>query len=420
MRLRLRDAARQRREPVHAARRHVRPPLALAAARRGVLLLVALLAWLHAPGHASADERDRVIIRGNYYREDSNRILQPQISYVKTLPDERFWVGTDYLLDVISSASIAAAAQELGGDEVFTEMRHEATGKAGLMIGDFSMSTFLRYSSETDYQSTATGLFLSQSFLQKTVTLSASYSYAHDRVYRIQNNTGVRSPWGSLVPNEEGLLVRATDNLHQSHYASLGYTQVISRTILGMLTMEAQFNDGPQDNPYRRVRDGQEEVHPLQRRRFAPAAGFWFGIPRARMVIEPHYRFYADDWDITAHAFDTRLHVRVLEHLRLRLRYRYYKQSGAFFFRPDGAYLVTDRYRTADPKMLPFDSHTPGIELTWELDGLASRVKRLAWLRGAWIQATYNHVIPIRNSDPNRDYRFGDARLGSLAVSLAF
>ena len=35
-------------------------------------------------------------------------------------------------------------------------------------------------------------------------------------------------------------------------------------------------------------------------------------------------------------------------------------------------------------------------------------------LRGAWVQATYNHVLVSKN------YRFGDARLGSLAFSVPF
>ncbi|HFE45012.1 MAG TPA: hypothetical protein ENJ18_05885, partial [Nannocystis exedens] len=71
---------------------------------------------------------DRLLIRGNYYREQSTRILAPEVMLTKDLPDERLTVGVGYLLDAVSSASIAAgAAAATGGDSVFTEMRHSTT-----------------------------------------------------------------------------------------------------------------------------------------------------------------------------------------------------------------------------------------------------------------------------------------------------
>ena len=62
--------------------------------------------------------------------------------------------------------------------------------------------------------------------------------------------------------------------------------------------------------------------------------------------------------------------------------------------------------------MSKFHSHTPGGELVIELDGLASRVRGLRWLQGAWVSATYNHIFQTN--------RFGNARLGSLAFSVPF
>ena len=129
-------------------------------------------------------------------------------------------------------------------------------------------------------------------------------------------------------------------------------------------------------------------------------------------MIEPRYRYYADDWGIRAHAIDTRFHFRVFRHLLLRLRYRYYTQSAAFFWRDDGVYLPEEVYRTADPKMSAFHSHTPGGQIAFELDPVATRVPALHFLRGASIEATYNHVFQTT--------RFGDARLGAIAFSMPF
>jgi hypothetical protein len=62
--------------------------------------------------------------------------------------------------------------------------------------------------------------------------------------------------------------------------------------------------------------------------------------------------------------------------------------------------------------MSAFRSHTPGIQLTYELDRLA-QFRGLHWLEGGWVEATYNYV--------RQTNRYGDVRaLGSLTFSLAF
>lgn len=376
--------------------------------------LVAFVACLVLSGHARAE--DRLTVRGQYYREDSTRVLQPLISFSKDLPDERVTVGVDYLMDVISSASIAAAAGALGGDMVFTEMRHEATFRVGSQLGPWGFGSFFRYSNETDYSSRALGFSFSRELRQRTITLSGAYSYTNDRHFRILPNVpGARSPWKSKVFNDGGAYVDGPSNLVQVHYGNLGYTHVLTRKLLASLQVEGSVGTGPQENAYRTVGNDTPEVHPLLRQRVAASGSLYYFIPRARLTLEPHYRFYADDWDIQAHKAEARVHVRVAKHLRLRARYRYYLQSEAFFFQRDqGAYAPTDRYRTADPKMGDYDSHTVGIQVTWHLDGLA-RFRRLEWLDGAYLQATYNHLFVDVD-----EYRFGNARIGSLAYSMSF
>ncbi len=382
-------------------------------------LAVLLVSIVMVPRPSSAE--DRVTVRGNYYRETSTRVLQPMIHFRKELPDERFAVEAEYLLDVISSASIGAGALILGGDRVFTEMRHETTLGVNSKVGDWGSSGFYRYSTETDYTSHMFGASLSRELLQKTITLSLSYSGNLSRVFRITNNIGARSPWMSS---------RDTNQL-QVHYLALGYSHVLHKTLVGGLSLEGIYAEGPQDNPYRRARNGSPEIHPWIRRRVAPTIWALWSVPQAKMVVEPRYRFYADDWGLRAHAADLRLHFRPIRDLHLRLRYRFYSQNQAYFWRDDGVWEDDYPYRSDDPKMDDFRSHTAGIELTWELDRLA-KIDGLRWLEGAWIQANFNQVF-VRCDDLSatcqdqdmgyavvRTTRYGDNRLGSLAFSIAF
>lgn len=411
----------------------VRPVVAAAADdrrhRRARLpaLLVLLVLIAIAPWHADVRAEDRVTVRGNYYRETSTRVLQPLVTFRKELPDERFALETEYLLDVISSASIAAGALALGGDRVFTEMRHEASLRAMTKIDDWSASGFYRYSNETDYTANAFGVSLSRELLQRTISVSLSYSGTFNQVYRITNNLGVRSAWTSS----------GDTNLLQVHYLNVGYSHVLHPKVVAGLNLEGTYSDGPQDNPYRRAQNATQERHPLVRRRLAPSLWLRAAVPEAKMVLEPRYRFHADDWGVLAHLVDLRVHFRPVRDLAVRLRYRFYNQTQAKFWRDSADWVANPLispdfpWVSDDPKLDDFRSHTPGLELTWNLDGIA-KFQGLRWLDGAWIQATYNHMFvrcrELSTTCIDQDFgygtvrstRYGDARIGSLAFSIAF
>ncbi|WP_224194832.1 DUF3570 domain-containing protein [Nannocystis pusilla] len=358
---------------------------------------------------------DRVTVRGNYYRETSTRVLAPVVYVEKDLPDERFTIGAEYLLDAVTSASIGAgAAAVTGGDYLFTEFRHEGTLRASARLKEWSFGGFFRYSTESDWVSRSFGVGGARDVFGRAGTVSLQYTANLDSVLQLYGGRAI--PWygGKMNIEEMSSETGKQSNLLQVHYLGLGYTHALTRRLLGGALLEGIFARGPQDNPYRKVRDGLDESHPRERKRIALSGFLRYAIPKTPLVLEGRYRFYADDWGILANAPEVRAHVRFLRRVVLRLRYRFYQQTGAWFWREDGNYGSDTIYRTADPKMTRFHSHTPGAELTVELDGLA-KVRGLHWLRGAWVQATYNHVFY------SEGYRFGPyARLGSLAFSVPF
>jgi len=368
---------------------------------RTIGLGLCALGLLGAPRPLAAE--DKLILRGNYYREASTRVLAPEVIITKDLPDERLTLGVGYLLDAVSSASIAAgAAAVTGGDFVFTEIRHGTTATASSKLGNNYLGAFFHYSTESDYRARMIGGSYAREILDRSGMISASYSASFDRVYGIRANIRDLQDWTST----------GDTNLLQVHYLNLGYSHALHRTVLGGINLEGIVARGPQDNPYRKVLNGLDESHPLRRLRFAPSLFVRWAIPKARLVIEPRYRYYADDWGIRAHAFDARVHVRATRNLLFRLRYRYYSQGAAYFFSADGNYAPEAVLRSADPKVSEFHSHTPGAQIAVKLDPLAERLEGLHFLRGAWVMATYNHIFQTN--------RFGNARLGSLSLTLPF
>ena len=356
------------------------------------------LATVLAAGPLVAE--DRIILRGNYYREDSTRVLAPVVYVEKDVPDERFTVGAEYLLDSVTSASIGAgAAAVTGGDFLFTEFRHESTVRLASRLRNWSLGGFFRYSTESDWISRSFGASVAREVFGRAGSVSVSYTGNFDSVNKIFA--------GRVLPHNS----TGDTNLQRVNFLGLGYSHALTPRLLGGVMLEGIHATGPQDNPYRQVRDGLPETHPLLRRRGALSGYLRYAVPKTPLVLEPRYRFYGDDWGIVAHAIDLRAHVRFLKRVVLRARYRYYTQTGASFWAADGYYPAEAEFRTADPKMSKFHSHTPGGELMLELDGLA-RLRGLHWLRGAWVQATYNHIFQTN--------RFGNARLGSLAFSVPF
>ena len=372
--------------------------------RRCISRLVSLGAFLFGvlltlrPTTAQAD--DRVIVRGNYYREHSTRVLQPQIVFQKDLLERKVTLSADYLLDSISSASIAAGAAALGGDKVFTEWRHESGGSAQLHTNAWTFLVGGRYSTETDYTASNISAGVTREFFERRTQIGINYASAWNRAYRVRNNIGDRSDWKST----------GDTNLLRVHLTRINASHIFHRRVLAGISGEWSTLRGPQDNPYRRARNGQPERHPLERNRFAIASWLRFAVSDS-VTIAPHYRYYADDWQIQSHAADLRVHWRIVPMLRVRARYRYYWQSGSYFWRADGEYDPEADYVTDDPKVAQFHSHTPGIQLAYQLDTLGVRLDQ-HWLARGWIAATYNHVFQTS--------RFPSARLGSLEFSGAF
>ena len=367
--------------------------------RYAIRILTSIFGCLIVAPITEAD--DRIVVRGNYYREDSTRVLQPMISFRKDLAKKQLEVGVDYLLDSITSASIASGAAALGGDKLFTELRHETTGIINGRFGAWTAGTAFRYSTETDYVSRSMRVFGSRELFQRMILIQLAYGYSNDSVYRIQANINNPVQWKST----------GDSNWLHTHYLALSYNQIISPRLQGGLSLEGIDATGPQDNPYRSVRNGTPERHPLHRQRMSGSVWATWRVPHTPLTFEPHLRIGGDDWGIQAQSIDMRIHLRMFRNWRIRGRYRYYSQTQAKFWRDDGRYPEEALFASDDPKMNNFHSHTPGLELTWELNGIA-RFPGLRWLRGAWIQANYNHVFQTS--------RFGNARLGSLSFSVPF
>ncbi len=163
--------------------------------------------------------------------------------------------------------------------------------------------------------------------------------------------------------------------------------------------------EGFQASPYRTVVTGtasRPETHPTERLRHAVYGRVAWYLPATHTSLQALYRAYLDDWRIGAINPELRVYQELSREFQLRLRYRYYVQSAAFFYRMPAAYTGAEELVTSDPKMSAFESHTIGAQL----------VVSLGFLAGSFLDFATQGTL-----DFSFDYIFNTNRYGNGVIS---
>ena len=319
-------------------------------------------AWLVLSGgaaradEASGDWSGALEGRGNYFWERSTRVIVPEGRIDLEAPNG-IRMNAEYLVDVISSASIGQGVTE---DGVLTELRHGVGAGVGkeLSIGDGTqLDLALRgtYSTEDDYTSFIYGFDTALSLDQRNTKLMLGATVVSDEIEA--NNDPMFH--GQL----DGLTV------------SLGVERVVNRTLTVSAAYQLAHLDGYLGNAYLRVvfENGAplRESPPKTRTRHNASAHAAFFIPVTDTTLHLGYRAYIDSWDMVALTPE----VRVCEQLGdtvLSVSYRFYIQTRAEFAEEDGRYAGSSDTDAAvdttnDPKLLAMRSHTLGLMLEHQL-----------------------------------------------------
>lgn len=370
----------------------------LALLRRGsrsVVLRLLLVAGLISPGfHPQGSSADAVTgtwtgdaqLRGNYYWDRSTRVLAPEIIAQLEAP-QGTRVRVEYLIDTITSASIAAGALE---DVRFTEVRHDVDLKAGheLVERENPVDLFggVRFSKEPDYFSFAS-LFQPTIWLADRATMfRGRVAYRHDEIGQNFRGGSQQRP-GNMGGTSADKFRETLDAIS----IAAGWEQALTRTSILELGYDFTYQRGFLANPYRSVLSGQRpEEHPDQRFRNLLFLRLAWYVPRSRTSLQTLYRSYFDNWKVGAINPELRIYQELSPSFQARFRYRYYKQTSAFFYESDpNQYTFEDQYVTADPKLSAFHINELGIQflvLGAFLEGRAHRS-----IAGAQVDLSFNY-----------------------------
>ena len=346
----------------------------------GLGLWLLACAWLTGPARAHADDASGSWSflaegRGNAFVQRSSRAVVPELELDAQAPNG-LRLSASYLVDVISSASVVQAGEHAGA--VFTELRHGASAGAGqeIDLGGAQLDLAARgtLSVEDDYTSLLGELDFALALAQRTTTLSLSLSHLRDHVE------------SNLDPSFDQSMRGVTG------HASL--ERVINRWLVLTVGYQLAHLQGFLANPYRRALIGPlpyAETHPRQRLRHNATAHLALSIPHSNTALHLLYRAYVDSWDVAALSPEARVYQQLLDgKLVLQLRYRFYTQTAAYFFRR--SYPVGwDGYISNDPKMAAFRTHVAGASADLSLGMLAGTV--LDFARDAWLDLAISRYL---------------------------
>ena len=263
----------------------------------------------------------------------------------------RLWVP----LDIITAASPDAvdAVKDPSGkilDAVSSSSRRNEAGALDLL------STY-----QLDRKTTISvhgGLHLEEQFRSWELGAGGTRSFADDNAV-VSVSVNQILDWFDrydILGNRLARVFRSSTN------ANLGVSQLLSPDTIVSINYGVTVQSGELGNTWNAVplpgRTLGPELLPRERQRHAFVGRLAQWLP-CNGALKLFYRFYADDWGLTAHTAEMEILQRLTPWLYLRGNYRFHWQSGVDFYTELADPAATRR--TADSDLAKFEAQTLGI-----------------------------------------------------------
>ena len=186
---------------------------------------------------------------------------------------------------------------------------------------------------------------------------------------------------GGRVKNDYGTDTRQTYNFTAT------YSQVLTKRLQAAISTELVSQNGLLSTPFHRVyfKDNPDaNLSPTLGNSFSPrvaTAARIETLPRSRfkypislrlnyyasdlVQVRGFYRFYNDNFGITAHTMELELPVKVTPFFVLYPFYRYHQQTAAGYFAPFQEHSVKEAFYTSDYDLSAFTAHKTGLGLRY-------------------------------------------------------
>lgn len=292
---------------------------------------------------------DRADAMYHFYKGDGVQVGGPAVLVRKDFFD-RFSANFSYYVDNVSGASIDVRTFA----SPYEDKRTQYSGGLDYIYKDSLLNVSYTTGEESDYRADTLDVSLTHEIFGGMSTVSLGYSRGWDEVGR--SDTGF------------------FDEVDRNSY-KLGFSQILSPTLLATLNYEAITDDGFLNNPYRpavlEIVPGSPIPIPERYPRTRSSHAVSFGMLKylqqpLRSAIKLNYRYFFDTWDITAHSVKTSYNMYLARNLILDAHYRFYTQQKASFF--SSSFNTEFNYMARDKELSTFVSHTFGLKASYTID----------------------------------------------------
>lgn len=213
-------------------------------------------------------------------------------------------------------------------------------------------------STEFDYQSFGGNINFSKKTKNKNGEFTAKFQTFLDQV-KLVTPVELRTNYtGNSRGEQYGSSARNT------FAGSLQYSQIVNQRLQVAFLLDGVSQQGYLSLPFHRVyfKDGtvHQENMPSTRMKLPVGfrANYFLGD---KVIIRTYYRFYTDDWGLTAHTANIEMPVKVTPFFSISPFYRFYAQTAATYFAPYETHTAADQYYTSNYDLSKFTSNFYGV-----------------------------------------------------------
>lgn len=292
---------------------------------------------------------DRADVLYHLYDGGGVQIDGPSVLVRKQVGKNVSVVG-NYYVDMVSSASIDVVTTA----SPYSEERRQYSLGMDYLHNNTTLSFGYTGSTESDFDAKTYNFSVSQDMFGDLTTLTLSYSLGDDVVGRSDDESFAR------------------DNTRQQY--GIGLTQILTRNLIATLNFETITDEGFLNNPYRSVRyldptspigyAYEPELYPHTRTSNALGLRARYYLPY-RAALQAEYRYFTDTWDIDAHTASLS-YVHPMGPWTYTIKYRWYDQTGAHFFRDLFTRPEQTNFRGRDKELSPLTSQTLKLAASYE------------------------------------------------------
>jgi len=258
---------------------------------------------------------------------------------------------------------------------------------------NFIWNADVSFSNEYDYTSIGFGGGISKLFNDKNSEVSVKVNAYLDQwrpIYPGELRNGNFSSYNPLFsPN----FVAWDSTARNSYSASISFSQVLTKKTQFSIFFDLVQQDGKLSTPYHRIYFADKPDYYVGNLSFVPNyenssnAGVYrladaieklpssrFKLPiglrwnyyiNETFVVRTYYRYYTDNWDITAHTASIEVPIKLTDKFTVSPMYRYYTQTQSKYFAPFEKHLSTEEFYTSDYDLSSFNANQYGLGVSY-------------------------------------------------------